>query len=330
MRNTMRRIAAAALVLCGGLTGPVVAPSFAQQAAWPSRAVTVIVPFSAGGGADLIARAIADHLTGAMGQSFVIDNRGGAGGNVGGAAAAKAAPDGYTLFFGSTGPAATNTLMYKSLSFDPRRDFTPVVLVGKTPVIVVARPDAPFKSMKEMIDYARANPGKLTAAFPGNGTLGHITGVLLNQQAGLDVKHVQYRGGGAIINDLVGGHIDIAMDAMSPYVPLAQEGKIRALAVSTATRAKQLPEVATVSEAGLPGFDASVWYCLLAPAGVADEVVAKLNAGVNEYLETAKAQELFFKLSAIVGGGTPAELKAFIAGEIDRWSPVVKAAKIEF
>jgi tripartite-type tricarboxylate transporter receptor subunit TctC len=265
-----------------------------------------------------------------MGQSCVIENRGGAGGNLGGAAAAKAAPDGYTLFFGSTGPAATNTLMYKSLSFDPRRDFVPIVLVGKTPVIIVARPDAPFKSMKEMIDYAKANPGKLTAAFPGNGTLGHITGVLLNQEAGLDIKHVQYRGGGAIINDLLGSHIDLSMDAMSPYVPLAQEGKIRALAVSTGVRAKQLPDVPTVSESGLPGFDASVWYCLLAPTGVPADVVAKLNAGVNDYLKTPKAQALFDQLGAMVGGSTPAELKAFIDGEIAKWGPVVRAAKIEF
>jgi tripartite-type tricarboxylate transporter receptor subunit TctC len=326
MRDAMRRIAAAVLFL----TGLLITPALAQQAAWPNRAVTVIVPFTAGGGADLVARAIADHLTGALGQSFVIDNRGGAGGNIAGAAAAKAAPDGYTLFFGSTGPTATNTLMYKSLSFDPRRDFAPIVLVAKTPVIVVARPDAPFASLKEMLAYAKANPGKLTAAFPGNGTLGHITGVLLNQEAGIDIKHVQYRGGGSIINDLLGGHIDISMDAMSPYVPLAQEGKIRALAVSTAVRASQLPDVPTVAESGLPGFDASVWYCLLAPTGVPGDVVAKLNAEVNAYLRTAKAHDLFDKLSAIAGGGTPAELKAFIDGEVDKWGPVIKAAKIEF
>src|SRR5262245_26450507 len=230
MREIVRRISAAAVILIG-LMALMATPSVAQQAAWPDRAVTVIVPFAPGGSADILARAVAEHLTGVIGQPFVIDNRGGAGGNIAGAAAAKAAPDGYTLFFGSTGPTATNTLMYKSLSFDPRRDFAPIVLVAKTPVIVVARPDAPFASLKEMLAYAKANPGKLTAAFPGNGTLGHITGVLLNQEAGIDIKHVQYRGGGSIINDLLGGHIDISMDAMSPYVPLAQEGKIRALAV---------------------------------------------------------------------------------------------------
>jgi tripartite-type tricarboxylate transporter receptor subunit TctC len=326
MRDWMRRIAAAA----AALAALIVTPALAQQAAWPSRSVTIIVPFAAGGGADLVARAIAEHLTGTMGQSFVIDNRGGVGGNLGGAAAAKATPDGYTLFFGSTGPAATNTLMYKNLAFDPRRDFVPIVLVGKTPVIIAGRPGAPFKNLKELIAYGKANPGKLTAAFPGNGTLGHITGILLLQKAGLDMKHVQYRGGGPIINDLLGGHIDISMDAMTPYVPLAQAGKITALAVSTATRAKQLPDAPTVSEQGLPGFDASVWYCLLAPTGVPADVIAKLNAGVNAFLKTPRAAELFDKLGAMVGGGTPAELKAFIDGEIEKWGPVVKAAKIEF
>jgi tripartite-type tricarboxylate transporter receptor subunit TctC len=326
MRDVTRRISAAAVILIGLITTPVVA----QQAAWPDRAVTLLVPFAPGGSADIIARALADHLTGAIGHPVVIDNRGGAGGNVAGAAAAKAAPDGYTLFFGSTGPTATNTLMYKNLSFDPRRDFTPIVLVGKTPVIIAARNDAPVASLKELIAYTKANPGKLTAGFPGNGTLGHITGVLLGQQAGVDLKHVQYRGGGAIINDLLGGHIDIAMDAMTPYVPQVQDNKLRALAVAGAGRAKQLPDVPTVAEQGLAGFEASVWYCLLAPTGVPAEVVAKLNAATNAYLGTAQAQELFEKLGVITGGGTPADLKAFINSEIEKWGPVVRAAKIEF
>jgi tripartite-type tricarboxylate transporter receptor subunit TctC len=235
MREVMRRVAAAAVILIG-LMALMATPSAAQQAAWPDRAVTVIVPFAPGGSADIIARALAEHLTGAIGQPFVIDNRGGAGGNIAGAAAAKAAPDGHTLFLGSTGPTATNTLMYKNLTFDPRRDFTPIVLVGKTPVIIVARPDAPVGSLKELIAYTKANPGKLTAGIPGNGTLGHITGVLLGQQAGVDLKHVQYRGGGAIINDLLGGHIDVAMDAMTPYVPQVQDGKLRPLAIAGAGR----------------------------------------------------------------------------------------------
>jgi tripartite-type tricarboxylate transporter receptor subunit TctC len=325
MRDASRRLCAAVILL-----GLMMAPAVAQQPAWPNRAVTLVVPFQAGGSADIIARAAAEHISMAIGQSIVVDNRGGAGGNVGAAAVAKAPADGYTIFFGSTGPTATNVLMYKNLSFDPRRDFMPIVLVGKTPVIVVARADAPVASLKELIAYARTNPGQLTAGFPGNGTLGHITGVLLSQQAGVDMKHVQYRGGGSIINDLLGGHIDIGIDAMTPYVAQVQDGKLRGLAIAGAARSKQLPDVPTVSESGLAGFEASVWYCLLAPSGVPAEVNAKLNSAANDYLKTAKAQELFEKLGVIPGGGTPAELKAFIAQEIERWGPVVRAAKIEF
>jgi tripartite-type tricarboxylate transporter receptor subunit TctC len=306
------------------------ASAVAQQPAWPNRAVTLVVPFAAGGSADIIARTVAEHVSAAIGQPIVVDNRGGAGGNVAGASVAKAAPDGYTIFFSSTGPTATNVLMYKNLSFDPRRDFAPIVLVGKTPVIIVARQNAPVTSLQELIAHAKQNPAALTAGFPGNGTLGHITGVLLNQRAGVDLKHVQYRGGGAIITDLLGGHIDIGMDAMTPYVPAVQDGKLRALAIASSGRVKQLPDVPTVSESGLPGFEASVWYCMLAPTGVPNDVVAKLNAATNDYLKSAKAQELFDKLGVIAGGGTPAELKTFIAGEIERWGPVVRAAKIEF
>jgi tripartite-type tricarboxylate transporter receptor subunit TctC len=322
----------ASLGLCAAaaLLGLFMAPAVAQQSAWPNRAVTLVVPFQAGGSADIIARATADHISAALGQPIVVDNRGGAGGNVAAASVAKAPADGYTIFFGSTGPAATSVLMYKNLSFDPRRDFIPVVLVGKTPVIIVARAGAPVANLKELIAYAKTNPGQLTAGFPGNGTLGHITGVLLSQQAGVDMKHVQYRGGGAIINDLLGGHIDIGIDALTPYVPQVQDGKLRGLAVASAARSKQLPDLPTVSESGLAGFEASVWYCLLAPAGVPAEVVAKLNGAANDFLKTAKAQELFGKLGVLPSGGTPADLKAFITSEIERWGPVVKAAKIEF
>ena len=326
MFKAIRRMLAAAVV-------PAVlamTPSLAQQASWPSRPVTLVVPFAAGGSADIIARAFADHASAAIGQSVIVENRGGAGGNVGAASVAKAAPDGYTILFGTTGPAALNTLMYKSMTFDPRIDLTPIVLVGKTPVIIVARPSAPVSSLKDLIAHAKANPGQLSAGFPGNGTLGHITGVLLGQHTGVDIKHVQYRGGSAIITDLLGGHIDIGMDALTPYVEQVRDGKLRGLAVAGATRSKQLPDVPTVAEAGLPGFEASVWYAVLAPSKVPAEVIAKLNAVANEFVKTPKAQELFEQVGVIASGGTTAEVKTFIDQEIERWSPVIRAAKIEF
>jgi len=290
----------------------------------------MVVPFTAGTTSDLIARALVDHLSTAIGQPVIVDNRGGAGGNIGAAAVAKAQPDGYTALLATTGPAATNKLIYKELSFDPQRDFTPVALVGKFPVIIVARPDAPMKNLQELIAYGRANPDKLNAGFPGNGTLGHITGELLQDRAQIKFGQVQYRGSAAIITDLIGGHIDIAMDSMAAYVPNVQAGKLRALAIAGANRWPGLANVPTVTESGLPGFEASVWYALLAPAGTPPEIVAKLNAASNAFLKTARAQEIFDSLGIEMAGGSPEDLKDFVESEIAKWRPIIKATNISF
>jgi len=303
---------------------------FAQPSAWPTRPIKLVIPFVAGGAADLIARAFADRAGAALGQSVIIENRGGAGGNIAAAAVVRSDPDGYTLFFGSTGPAALNSLMYKHMTFNPLTDFTPIVMIGKTPVIIVARPHAPVKTLKDLIGYAKANPGELAAGFPGSGTLGHITGVLFGQRSGADLKHVQYRGGGPLITDLVSEHLDIGMDAVTPYVPQVQEGNLVGLAVTSAKRMKELPNVPTVSEAGLPGFEASVWYCLLAPTGVSPDIVTKLNQVSNDFINAEGTAALFEKLGVIPAGGSPQELKHFIAKEVESWGPVIKAAKIEF
>jgi tripartite-type tricarboxylate transporter receptor subunit TctC len=297
---------------------------------WPTRPVTLIVPFTSGTTSDVVARALLDHVAKAVGATMVVDNRGGAGGNIGAAMVAKAKPDGYTLLLATTGPAATNKLMYKTLNFDPQTDFAPVVLVGKSPVIIVAGPSAPVKSMKELIDYAKANPEELAAGYPGNGTLGHITGELLQQTAGIKFKQAQYRGSTAIMTDLLGGHINIAMDSMAAYVPNVKAGKLHALAIAGANRWSALAEVPTVAESGLPGFEASVWYALLAPSGTPAPIIAKLNAATNDYLKSPQAEEVFSNLGIQRAGGSPEELKAFIAAEIAKWEPIVKAANISF
>ncbi len=304
--------------------------STASAETWPARPVTMVVPFTAGATSDLVARALVEHLSKAIGATIVVDNRGGAGGNIGAAVVAKAHPDGYTLLLATTGPAATNKLMYKELSFDPQRDFAPIALIGKSPVIIVARRDAPVTTLAELIDYAKANPDKLNVGFPGNGTLGHITGELL--QARLQVKfgQVQYRGSTSIMTDLLGGHIDIAMDSMAAYVPNVKDGKLHALAIAGAKRWSALPDVPTVSESGLPGFEASVWYALLAPAGTPPDVVAKLNAASNAFLKTPRAQEIFDNLGIEAAGGTPEDLRTFVAAEIEKWAPIIKAANISF
>ena len=314
---------AAAAVLISSLT-----EGAAQE--WPVRPVTMVVPFTSGTTSDVVARALMDHLRKAIGQPIVIDNRGGAGGNIGAGMVAKAKPDGYTILLATTGPAATNKLMYKTMSFDPQRDFADIVLVGKAPVIIVARPNGPANSLQGLIGYAKANPDKVTAGFPGNGTLGHITGKLLQERSGIKFGETQYRGSTPIITDLLGGHIDIAMDSMAAYVPQVQDGKLRALAIASSRRFAGLPDVPTASEAGLPGFEASVWYAMLAPTGTPEPVIAKLNAATNDFLKTAQAKELFEKLGIDVAGGTPNDLRTFVSSEIEKWAPIIKSANIEF
>ena len=225
------------LARVAALVAFILAASTAPQAqTWPNRAVTVIVPFAAGVTGDIVARGLVEHLSAALGQPFVVDNRSGAGGNVGGAAAAKAMPDGYTLLLATTGPASINKLTYKNMPYDPQRDLAPIALLGKAPVIIVAKNSLPATTLKEFVEYAKANPGKATAGYPGNGTQGHITGELLQQRAGISFAQTQYRGSPAIISDILGEHIDIGMDSMAPYVPLIQEKKLRGLAIAGAAR----------------------------------------------------------------------------------------------
>jgi tripartite-type tricarboxylate transporter receptor subunit TctC len=320
MRARIANLFASALLVAGS----------AQAQTWPARPVTVVVPFAAGVTGDIVARGLVEHLASALGQPFVVDNRSGAGGNIGGAAVAKAAPDGYTLLLSTTGPASSNKLIYKNMPYDPQRDFAPIVLMGKAPVIIVARNDLPAKTLKEFVAYAKQNPGKITAGYPGNGTQGHITGELLQQRGGMTFVQTQYRGSPAIISDILGEHIDIGMDSMAPYVSLIQEKKLRGLAIAGAARWPLLPDVPTVAESGFPGFEAAVWYALLAPTGTSPEIVANLNEAANAYLKTRGAADLFEKLGIQAAGGTPQELKAFIDAELEKWGPIIKAAKIEF
>lgn len=319
-----------ALAVLGLAATAALAPAPATAQTWPARPITLVVPFTAGTASDVLARSFAEYLQKRLGQPVVIDNRGGAGGNIGGAAVAKAAPDGYTFLFATTGPAATNKLMYANMAFDPERDFAPVALVAKLPVIIVTRAGAPIADLGALIAYAKANPGKLSIGFPGNGTLGHITGLMLARSGGLDVNAVQYRGSAQIISDLLGGHIDLGMDSMAAYVTNVQGGQLAALAIASARRWPGLPNVPTVSEAGLPGFEASVWYALMAPAGTPADIIARLNAEANAYLATDEAREMFAKLGAEPAGGSPADAAAFIRAELEKWGPIVRDANIRF
>jgi tripartite-type tricarboxylate transporter receptor subunit TctC len=334
MKRRITRRDALAVAAAGLWAGPSVAwaqtqtQTQTQTPAWPSRPVTMIVPFVAGGGTDLLARALAQDLGERFGQQFVVDNRAGAGGNVGAGVVAKAAPDGYTILFGTPGPLANNKLMYKSLPFDPEQAFMPIVLIAKSPLIIAAKASLPVKDLEELAAYAKSNPGKLNVGVPGNGTLGHITSVLVQKALGISMTNVPYRGTALVVNDLLGGQVDLAMDFMPSYVPLVREGKVRALAVTTTRRSSDLPDVKTVQEAGFRGFEATAWYALAAPAGTSNEIIDKLNAATNAFLKSPKGQEVLANLSMQAVGGPPADLKAFIASELQKWGPVVKEANI--
>jgi tripartite-type tricarboxylate transporter receptor subunit TctC len=319
------------LLQCGALlalfAGVLAGPAVAEN--WPARAVTMIVPFPAGGSADMLARSVAQELSDKLGQPFVIDNRGGAGGNIGAAVVAKAKPDGYTILFTTPAPIALNKLMYRHMPFDPQADFEPVVLIAKSPLIIAAKPGG-FSSLQEMIAFAKANSGKINLGHPGNGTLGHVTSELFQQMTGVKVTNVSYRGSAPLITDLMGGSVDVAIDFMPAYAPLILDGQLKPLAVTSAARSSQLPDVPTASEAGLPGFEASAWYAIVIPKNAPDEVVRSINGVVNAWLASQKGRAVLAQNGMQGVGGSAGDLNAFIASELDKWGPLIKAAKIEF
>jgi tripartite-type tricarboxylate transporter receptor subunit TctC len=303
-------------------------PVAALAQAWPTRPITMIVPFPAGGNADVLARAIAPELSEKLGQQVIVDNRTGASGNIGGAAAAKAAPDGYTFMFATTGPIATSKLLYKSLPYDPEKDLAPVVLVAKAPLIVAAHPSFPAKDLKELIAYAKQNPEKVNAGTPGNGSLGQLASELLQQHTGIKMTHVPYRGSAPVMTDLIGGQLNVAFDFMPTYIPLVNDGRVRALAITSSSRVPSLPNVMTVQEAGFAGFEATGWFAIVAPAGTPADAIAKINAITNVWLKSPKGKAVLDTFVMQAAGGTPDDLKAYIRQELEKWGPIIKAANI--
>jgi tripartite-type tricarboxylate transporter receptor subunit TctC len=323
--RTRRTLLGGALLAAsvGLLAGPAAAET------WPTRTVTMIVPFPAGGSADLLARSAAQELSDKLGKSVIVDNRAGAGGNIGGAAVAKAKPDGYTMLFTTPAPAAMNKLMYKNMPYDPETDLEPVVLIAKSPLIIVAKAGG-FSDLKEMIAYAKDNPGKINLGHPGNGTLGHISAELLQQSTGTKVTEIAYKGTTPLMTDLLGATVDVAIDFMPAYVPLVLDNKLKPLAVTSATRSSQLPNVPTASEAGLAGFEANAWYAIVVPKGTPADIKARINEVMNTWLKTDKAKALLAQNGAEAAGGSAEDLHTFIQGELGKWGPLIKAAKIEF
>jgi tripartite-type tricarboxylate transporter receptor subunit TctC len=307
------------------------APLAFAQTAYPSQPIRIVVPFPPGGATDIMARAAAQKLAEAWKAQVVVDNRPGAGGNIGSELVAKAAQDGYTLEMGTVGTHAINASLYAKMPYDHVKDFVPIVLVAAVPNVLVVHPSVPANSVQELIAYAKANPGKLNFASSGAGTSIHLSGELFKVMAGVQMTHVPYKGSAPAITDLLGGQVQLMFDNLPPSLPHIRAGKLRALAVTTSERAPALPDVPTVAESGLPGFEASSWFGLLAPAGTPREIVVKINGEIARWLVTPEAKEKMIAIGANAKGGTPEDFAKHIADETAKWAKVVKesGAKVD-
>jgi tripartite-type tricarboxylate transporter receptor subunit TctC len=299
---------------------------FAFAQAYPNHAIRLVVPFPAGGTTDILARDVAKRLTETLGQAVVVDNRPGAGANIGADIVAKSAPDGYTLLMGTVGTHAINPSLYAKMPYDHVKDFAPVVLVAGVPNVLVVNPSVPINSVADLIKLAKAKPGTINFASSGNGTSIHLSGELFKTMAGVDITHVPYKGSSPALTDLMGGQVQIMFDNLPSSLALIKSGKVRAVAVTSLKRAPALPDVPTIAESGLPGFEASSWFGILAPAGTPPAIVAKLNAEVNKYLQSPEGKEQLLAQGAEVAGGPPEKFVAHIRTETDKWAKVVKAS----
>jgi len=300
-------------------------PAFGQE--YPSRPVRLVVPFAAGGPNDIIARLVGGRLSEALGQPIVVENRPGAGGNIGTDFVAKAAPDGYTLLSAGPGSLIINPLL-GSVPYDTARDFAPVSLMASAPNVLVVHPSLPAKSVKELIELARARPRHLNYASGGPGSTPHLSGALFAVMAGIDIVHVPYKGTGPASADLLGGQVQMAFFGIPPLLPHIRSGKLRALAVTGKRRSPELPEVPTVHEAALPGYEVSPWYGLLAPAGTSRAIITRLNAEVARVVRSAEMREKLASQGAEPGGGTPEDYAAAIRADTATWARVIKDAGI--
>ena len=301
------------------------------QGAWPSRPVRIVVPFAPGGTTDILARVLAPELSKALGQPFVVDNRGGAGGNIGAEIVAKAAGDGHTLLMGTVGTHGINKSLYASLPYDPQKDFAPITLVAGVPNVMVMNAkraqELGIQSVPEFVRYAKAHPGQLNMASSGNGTSIHLAGELFKARTGIFMTHIPYRGSGPALKDLIGGQMDVMFDNLPSAMPHIQSGNLKAFAVTSAVRSDSMPELPTVAEAGaLPGFEASSWFGLLAPAGTPPEIVNRLQQETTKALNLPAVKARLLSLGAIPGGDTPQAFARQIEAEISKWAPVVKAS----
>lgn len=315
------RLLRALLLAIGGI-----ATAHAQQ--YPAQPIKMIVPFPIGGGADLAARVVASNLANSLGQPVVVENYGGAGGTIGTAKAAQAAPDGYTVFVGTPSTHGTNVAVFEKLSYDPIRDFAPIGLIGTSPFLLIVHPAVPAASAGELIALARSKPGELNYASFGNGSINHLGAELFNSMANIDVRHIPYRGGAPALADLIGGRTQYTFDGTAA-LPAIRAGQVKLLAVGSTQRWHVFPDVPTVSESALPGFDLSTWYGLFAPAKTPPPIVQLLNARLNAVLLLPSAKESFAKMGFDPAGGAPEVLTKKVQSEVSKWVDIAGKKNIK-
>ncbi len=303
-------------------------PVAAQPASYPNKPIRLLIPYPTGGPADFFARQLAQKLTSSLGQNVIVDSKSGAVGMVGTDAAAKSAPDGYTILLSGLAPLAIGPYIAKTKLYDPLTDLQPIALVAKSPQIVSVSPQVGVKSLAELIAYARKNPGKLNYSSSGSGSLPHFSMELLKREAGVDIVHVAYRGATPAMNDLLAGHIQMSFGDLAAQLPHIQAGKLVPLAVASRERTPALADVPTTAEAGFPGILAENWYAILAPAGTPEPIVRKLHAAIAAALNDAGIKEAFARQNSVPGREGPAELAAFMRAERDRWVPLADAIGI--
>jgi tripartite-type tricarboxylate transporter receptor subunit TctC len=315
------------LVLAAGVCALPVLPvlSTAQAQAFPTKPISLVIPFPPGGPTDAMARTLAAEIRGSLGQPVIVENRAGAGGNIGADFVARSQPDGHTLLFGTSGPLAINASLYRKISYDPSTSFAPVIQIGHLPNILVVNPSLPVKDVRELIAYSKANPGRLSYASSGNGASSHLAGVLFNGIAGTDLQHVPYKGTGPALNDLLGGQVSMSFTDVLTALPYIKAGKLRPLGIATAQRSQALPDLPTLAEQGVTGYDVSVFFGIVAPAGTPPETIAKLNKAFTEALATPKVKQLFAAQGfEPAPDASPQQLGRFIASETAKWKDVVK------
>jgi tripartite-type tricarboxylate transporter receptor subunit TctC len=318
-----RRMFAMGLLALAGSAGTALADDY------PSRPVKIIVPTPPGGPVDVIARITANYLQGAMGQAFVIENRAGAGNTIGSKDVAEATPDGYTLLYSAASGLIIAPLLHSNAGYDPLTSYDPVALVGATSTILVVNPSVPAHSVQELVAYAKANPGKVNFSSGGIGVLPHLIGEMFKARAGINIVHIPYKGGGPSIADLVAGNVQMTFEATSVLLPLIKVGRLRALAVTSAKRIPEIPNIPTMIESGYPDFVTTAWTGLLAPAHTPAPIIAKLNGAINDGLKTPQLQYALTQLSYEPMGGTPQDFTDTMKAELARWSPIIKSLGLD-